>query len=375
MTLLTAVLSTYILASALGKDSSGPIPVTLTANFPSVTLNVGSGPAEVFILDPLARHSMKRHGAGSEPSLPSSIAGGSSDLGTVKFSPMPLSYARSLPESVDGVLGQDFLDGKAIGFDNCDSTATFWLKSLSSPEAASWVGHYPEWKPQKGPRVISLPVSVTRGFYTMPVKLGDFNSSGMLSFRHYTSALDLKPGAKDICEVPGLESLSESIASEMQVSGYRVRWPFFSTEQDSNWDRSQVNATLDPLLFVKRRCIYDFANLKVYVEAFSEDGELSFFLSKILHAPFAVDAISLTLTPIPGVTGLAQVGALTGARVVEVAGMATDDLLKALRGNSKEDMRAVSRLFGLVNAGFEVRLRVDDGTIKTIRFSPPNSVR
>ncbi len=365
----TTLLALSVLAAAQAQNPSVRVPVSLEAGLPVVTLQVGSDSPRKFALSPLATESMKRSvAAGKSQGL--DLTGGGVDLGKLQFSPMVQPYAQGLSAGVEGVLGQDFLRGKAVGFDSTDSTLTIWPKGLPKSEAESWVAHYPAWKQPQGPRAVALPMTFAHGAYTLPVSVGGIKTTGIISFQYYSSGARFKPGDTHIMMVPGLDSLSEAIAPSMDVGSYSVAWPFFSTNEDARWASAQAGATLDPLLFAKRRLLYDFLNKKLYVEAFSRDGELSLFLSRVVRVPFTIDGENLTLAAIPNLAGVAQLGDLEGKAVVEFAGAPVDKFLKALRGDGHDDMRLVSRLFGLVRTGYSVTLRNADGSTRQLNFAP-----
>jgi hypothetical protein len=86
--------------------------------------------------------------------------------------------------------------------------------------------------------------------------------------------------------------------------------------------------------------------------------------------PFTIDGENLTLAAIPNLAGVAQLGDLEGKAVVEFAGAPVDKFLKALRGDGHDDMRLVSRLFGLVRTGYSVTLRNADGSTRQLNFAP-----
>jgi hypothetical protein len=353
-------------AGAHTQSPSVTLPGTIENGNICIQVAAANEAPQKFSLCPLYGQSMVRSTSRQALAGLVPLAANTVSLGSVEFSEPTDDVERVMPPKTAGILCRDFLKGKAFGIDAISSTVTIWPSGLTSDEAATWMSQPPEWKTLTGKRVQVIPISHDNGAYTVPIELGKATAQGLLSLQYGSTAWLMQDSAA--AKIPGLNGGIESTASRIKLGERTVHWPVLSTVTDPWWAISGTKATIDPQLFVRPRCIYDFSKNKLYTESYSPDGELSVALTIAMRVPLVVSGDKILLDPIPGMTGTADVSAFSGSEVLRIEGLETPELLKALRSDKPEDAQKITQLFGLGESGYDIHIRKPDGTTMTLNI-------
>jgi hypothetical protein len=271
-----------------------------------------------------------------------------------------------LEENVEGVLGLDVLRETAVGLDMTTGRITIWPGGdLPEAEARLWTAAYRQNDPA---RVTTIPLGRSNGAFTVPVQWGDRKGRGLVVLAmNRTTFGDTSTGPERTSILTSNPETAPQFTPEVYVADRLSPWQVVSVGPDPTWQEhpAEASVTLDALR--SRRILLDFKGGRMFVELLSADERLSLALMSFLHFPCSIEGNHLWLDDIPGGPG----DVVKASEILQVQGLPSSFLLRSLRTRDKDAVTRMAALFGAARFGYDLKIRLPDGTEQLVRAKPP----